>query len=42
MKKSRLTEDQMMGIFKQHEAGIKTADLCRVSRAEQNQASVAE
>jgi len=28
MKKSRFTEAQIMGIFKQHEAGVKTADLC--------------
>src|SRR6266496_1156876 len=24
-----LTEEQMIGILKQHEAGVKTADLCR-------------
>jgi putative transposase len=29
MKKSRYTEEQIIGILKQHEAGIKTADLCR-------------
>jgi hypothetical protein len=29
MKKSRLTEEQIIGIVKQHEAGMKTADLCR-------------
>jgi len=29
MKKSRFTEAQIMGILKQHEAGVKTADLCR-------------
>ncbi len=29
MKKSRFTEEQIIGIVKQHEAGIKTADLCR-------------
>ncbi len=29
MKKSRCTEEQIIGILKQHEAGVKTADLCR-------------
>ena len=29
MKKSRDTEEQIIGILKQHEAGVKTADLCR-------------
>jgi putative transposase len=29
MKKSRYTEEQIMGILKQHEAEVKTADLCR-------------
>jgi hypothetical protein len=29
MKKSRYTEGQIIGILKQHEAGVKTADLCR-------------
>ncbi len=29
MKKSRYTEEQIIGILKQHEAGLKTADLCR-------------
>lgn len=27
--KSRYTEEQIIGILKQHEAGLKTADLCR-------------
>jgi putative transposase len=26
---SRYTEEQIIGILKQHEAGVKTADLCR-------------
>ena len=29
MKKSRFTEEQIIGIVKHHEAGMKTADLCR-------------
>ncbi len=29
MKKSRYTEEQIIGILKQYEAGVKTADLCR-------------
>jgi putative transposase len=29
MKKSRNREDQIIGILKQHEAGVKTAELCR-------------
>jgi putative transposase len=29
IKKSRYTEEQIIGILKQHEAGVKTADLCR-------------
>jgi len=29
MKKSRYSEEQIIGILKQHEAGVKTADLCR-------------
>jgi len=29
MKRSRFTEEQIIGILKQHESGISTADLCR-------------
>jgi putative transposase len=29
MKKSRNTGEQIIGILKQHEAGVKTADVCR-------------
>ena len=29
MKKSRYTEEQIIAILKQHESGVKTADLCR-------------
>jgi putative transposase len=29
MKKSRYREEQIIGILKQHEAGVKTAELCR-------------
>jgi len=29
MKKARFSEEQIIGILKQHEAGMKTADVCR-------------
>ena len=29
MKKSRFSEEQIIGILKQHESGLKTADVCR-------------
>jgi len=29
MKKSRYTEEQIIGMLKQHEAGVKTAGVCR-------------
>ena len=29
MKKSRFSEEQIIGMLKQHEAGVKTADVCR-------------
>ena len=29
MKRSRFTDEQIIGILKEHEAGSKTADLCR-------------
>ncbi len=29
MKNSRFSEEQIIGILKQHESGVKTADVCR-------------
>jgi putative transposase len=29
MKRSRFTDDQIIGILKEHEAGLSAADLCR-------------
>ncbi|APH74843.1 transposase (plasmid) [Aquibium oceanicum] len=29
MKRSRFTEDQIIGVLKEHQAGIPTAELCR-------------
>ena len=29
MKRSRFTEDQIIGILKEYEAGVSVADLCR-------------
>ena len=29
MKRSRFTEDQIIGVLKEHQAGILTAELCR-------------
>jgi putative transposase len=29
MKRSKFTKDQIIGILKEHEAGVSVADLCR-------------
>ena len=29
MRRSRFSEEQVIGILKEHDTGVKTADLCR-------------
>jgi putative transposase len=29
MRRGRFTKDQIIGVLREHEAGVKTADLCR-------------
>jgi len=29
MRQKRFTEEQIIGVLKEHEAGVKTADICR-------------
>ena len=29
MKRTRFSEEQIIGVLKEHEAGVRTADLCR-------------
>ena len=39
MKRKRHTEEQITAILKEHEAGMKTADLCRQARDQRGEPS---
>ena len=31
MRRGRFTEDEIIGVLREHEAGVKAADLCRTA-----------
>jgi len=35
MRRSRCTDDQIIGVLREHQAGVKTADQCRKTRRRQ-------
>jgi hypothetical protein len=40
MKRARFTEEQIIGVLKEHEAGAKTADLARKHGVSEKQAQI--